>query len=379
MARFREYLDSKGKTVEKAVVDDVADKVDVPKPKAKEDPHNDNKSKKKADQVKEAEEPKTSRWQEYLNAKGKLVDPKVAPVADYSGPDPSTPEGSGGLKPSAGQPVPKSEKAAPYRAANSNESKGGAEKGFGDMGGKELVYEPNTETDGQNNYVPGGKSIPSWGGKTEAFLNTTKDMSLSEFTQHMLQECACETENLPKVTAMKRGGFHPNPVEAVKYVAALASKNDRVMESLVFEIKHQKALNQLLKQLLEHPETYDELTVLFEDIMLGESRCNAFARAMHFQHIRTLEERVGPPMVGVNGEKDEDEDDDEEEGEDVPTPEDDEMDGEDMDDDEMDDEEGDMDDMGGMEGDVPPNKSASNKVIDAMKNYMHMKKYMSRK
>jgi hypothetical protein len=204
---------------------------------------------------------------EYVNDQGKLIEkPEVAAVADYKGPDAKTPPGD--------------KKAAPYKAANDNVKSPtfDVEKnGLGELGDNKLKYEPNTEY--KQELV---KS--SWTTKTESFLNKTKNMSLSEFTKYMLDECGCgsvQSGDLPYVTAYTTGKFQPHPPEAVKYVVVLANKNDNVLDNVVHEMKASGMLGKLMKALLDNPEAYDELTSLLGDSQQGPGRCKLFAKSMN--------------------------------------------------------------------------------------------------
>ena len=129
--------------------------------------------------------------QEYVNDQGKLIEkPKADIKADYSGPDPKFPENS----------------KSPYKAANDDVKSPTVtvdKNGLGDMGDSKLVYTPDTEV------------IKS---KTNDFLSKTKNMSISEFTKYMLDECGCgnvSDDDLPYVTAYATGKFQPHPPEAI--------------------------------------------------------------------------------------------------------------------------------------------------------------------
>lgn len=240
---------------------------------------------------------------EYINGNGKLVEkPKVKLVADYDGPDDKAPPKSDGGK---GTP-------APYKPANAAEKGKKGESGFADQGDSKLVYNPDLKG-GDSKMTALGKELGSdWPKtKTESFIEKTRKMNSITFAQHILDECNCGNwENLPTVTAFESGAFHPHPVEAIRYVAALASRNDKLLSNLVFEMKRTGDLTRLLGTLLEHPEAYASLTQLFEGDA-GSKRAKFFVRALNAQ----VDEAVGPPL-GLNGDMD-----DEEEGGDMPPPE----------------------------------------------------------
>ena len=275
---------------------------------------------------------------EYVDDQGKLVEkPEIKKVADYNGPNPKSPP---------------EKKAAPYKPANDDVKSPTVDvekNGLGEMGDKNLKYEPNTEYKQE--------VVKSSWAKTENFLNKTKGMSLSEFTKYMLDECGCgavQDDDLPYVTAYTTGKFQPHPPEAVKYVVVLANKNNNILDNMVREMKTSGMLGKLMKTLLENPEAYDELTSLLGDSQEGPSRCKLFAKSMNssldnfLKDQKSMYESVSSPI------------------------------GFDMEDD-MDDEDMDMeDDMGPEELDAeqPPKlkkKFAHNHLLDAMKEFDHFR------
>lgn len=282
-----------------------------------------------------------------VNAKEGLVgNPKVKVVADYDGPDPKKPtkgEGQGELN--------------SYKSANGNAAAKKPESGgFADMGDKSLKYTPDTEGGDSKLTVLGKELKGEWPKlpKTEQFMRKTKNMSAQQFAEFMVKECSYKTsEDLPMVNAEKAGPFHPHPSEAIRYVAALSSKDERVIEQLVNELKRNQVLGEVFKAALEYPESYRELSALFENEE-GEKRAKSFARA--------LKEAVGPPMGLKPGQEDDmdnphpemgDEMDDEMGDEESDDMDDDDMDMDDEDDmdmhgadDDLDGDEDDMDDMG---------------------------------
>lgn len=245
---------------------------------------------------------KFASWKEYLDGKGKLVEkPEVDPTPDYKGPDDKAPPTAVTKGKSWDTKAPKADKPKPYKPANSGKPAQKGEAGFADKGDGKLVYKPNTKVDKAGE---GGKKIGSWPKtKTEAFIEKTKDMSMSQFIEHMIGECGCEMdETLPTVTAYASGKFHPYPPEAIRYVVALAEKNERIMDKLIFELKNAGALPKMLKSLMEHPESYDGMTDLFGDLDEGPKRCKAFARSMDESYNKFMKEQsdlyesVGPPF-----------------------------------------------------------------------------------
>lgn len=343
---FYEYLNAKGALVEKPVIDPSADQLDMPKPTAKDDPHQTNKTVKgKHDQV-----------AEYLNAKGTLVDaPSIETVPDYDGPDDKAPPGGG----------------ANYKATGTPKAAAKGENGFGNMGEKSLKYNPANDSKKE-------KTVATWPKTTtEAFLEKTKGMSMAEFTRFMLEDCGCgvpqAAEDLPFVTAYSTGKIQPHPPEAIKYVVVLANKNDEVLGNLVHEIKGSGGLSKLLKTVLAHPEAYDELVGLMGDDNEGPNIAGSLARAMHSNFNKFLMDQEGmyesvAPPIGLDDEEEEGFGDNSFEEE----PEDD-HDMEGMDDEDHDDA-GDDSDMDDIPHHAKPQrklkkKFAWNHMLDAMKKY----------
>lgn len=313
---------------------------------------------------------------EYLNDKGKIVEkPSVERVPDYHGPDDNTPPDSKvpyktPLTPKAAQKGEKgfaelgdgklvyepntdinyetkkdvmkeftvakarTDAKCDYKGPFSSAPKGGkpyvakpqsvGNKALGELGDAANKYEPNTAS-----------VKPT---RTESFLNKTRSMSLGEFTKYMLKECGCgqvSGDDLPYITAYSTGKIQPHPPEAVKYVTVLANKNDGILENLVSTIIDMGYLGKLMKAVLEHPQAYEELTGLLGDDKDGPARCKSFAGAMSNSYSKFLsdqeglyesvsspigfedEEDIGDEGEEVEGDEDsefEDEDSDEEEG-----------------------------------------------------------------
>ena len=324
---------------------------------------------------------------EYVNDKGDLVDnPETKTVSDYTGPSPKSPP---------------NKDSAPYKAANDNVKSPTVDvekNGLGELGDKNLKYEPNTEYKQE--------VIKT---KTESFLNKTKNMSLADFTKYMLDECGCgavQDEELPYVTAYTTGKFQPHPPEAIKYVVVLANKNNNILDNMVHEMKNSGVLGKVLRALLSHPEAYDELTSLLGDSEEGPGRCKLLAKSMNnslssfMKDQDSMYESVSRPIGFEDEDMMDDSDEDSENEEDFDSEysdedseemddeysdleDDEEMDDEEMDDEEMDDEK--MDDSDELDDEIAkhsqekyekdPNprklkkKFAHNHLMDALRNF----------
>jgi hypothetical protein len=125
---------------------------------------------------------------------------------------------------------------------------------------------------------------------------------------------------LPTVTAYTSGKFHPHPPEAIRYVVVLANKNERIMESLIHELKRSGGLHSFLEGVMEHPESYGSLADLIGHDEHGPTRAKKLTRSMddaYQSFIKGQEdmyESVAPPF-GVEAEEDDEESHDDSETE----------------------------------------------------------------
>jgi hypothetical protein len=331
------------------------------------------------------------KFDEYFNSKGSLVTkPKVVPVADYDGPDGSKPLSA--VTKDLGMSIPKSVgEVNPYvvktKAVVPPGNKGGLAydgkkvtklpDGTGKEGTVVKNQWPNKKSNQKSAKIAAKSGVKTWPRtKTEEFIDKTKDMSISEFTQYMLKECGCQSgmdedgggdDALPMVTAYTTGKFHPHPPEAIKYVVALAKANPRVMDSLIHEMKRAGALDGMLGSTLDHPESFDHLTDLLGDDEEGPRRSKNLVRSMDDKFSKFQEEQEGmyesvAPPYGIH-------DDDDEEGDQSPHPTDPAIDGGDeegMDSPDVggDDEELPDDDEMGPEGDLPDPGATGEEGLD---------------
>lgn len=392
---FLEYLNDKGEVVEKPETETVPDyhgteensppgsKVPYKTPVANKAPAKGESGlgdlgdeKLKYDPSKNSrEEVKKDVMKEYVDEKGKTLEKGREDVkADYKGPFKDAPEGKG---------------ASPY-VAKAEKNKSG--KGLGELGHEECKYEPDTKT---------AKKVT----KTEGFLGKTKGMSLAEFTKYMLEECGCgqvEGDDLPYVTAYTTGKFQPHPPEAIRYISALAGKNNGILENLVSTMVNQGYLNTLLKTIFSYPQAYEELTSLFSDEKEGPDRCKSFAGAMSNSYSKFLQDQAGlyesvsSPLgfeiEDIEDEEPSEDDSDEMDDEDIDSEDDDmesediddEMDSEDMDSEDSDDEMDSEEEEDHSEDSEEPKhhekrlkkKFAHDHLLDAMKNHEYMFKAM---
>lgn len=295
-------------------------------------------------------------FQEYMNAKGgKGGDdvgsekPKVALVADYPGDKNKTPPQGGANYTAPGAQPPKG-----------HQADGPDKGGFAKEGNKDLVYNPKVEGTYEREQVKT---------KTQEWLDTTKELSLSEFAKEI------------RHSALDGVDEGESPTDNIRQTVANCKMNPNLMESLLREIKRADLLEAFVVQAFQLPEAFSGLAKLMETSDEGDVICRRLVRAMN--------EIVGPPAHDMDDEEgdpnpddlgDEEMGDEEMMGDDLGDEEmmgDDEMGDEDMGDEDMmgDDEMGD-DEMGDedMEGDLDapmPHKKHGN-MLDAMKDSPRM-------
>lgn len=156
-------------------------------------------------------------FQEYMDAKGKVV----KPVVDISGGDPSpkTPP----TKP------PKEHGDEPYTASDGKSTKN-SEKGFGDQGDASLKYEPSDD--------------PSSSGHPPAKIPTVEQVELSNI------------------------------------VAEAAMRDQTLIENLVRQLKTNGLLGPLVAEILQHRESYNHISELMAHKEYGNDTCKNLVRAM---------------------------------------------------------------------------------------------------
>lgn len=208
-------------------------------------------------------------FQEYLDARNKLQNTgKEQQIADYIGPKASAPGKEKKHKHAGGhgqQGKPK-----PYAGTTTakDPNKGKNTDGFASKGDKKLEYQPHKGNKSTKKAgVPGGKEVASWPRtKTQEWLNSTKEMSLKEFTKH-LNECDC------------KGASSDSIREAV-----ILAKNDSAMVGLVREMKRQNNFNKFIIEAFKHEEAFAVLARLMEN--------EQYAKKL----VRAMNEIVAPPM-----------------------------------------------------------------------------------
>jgi hypothetical protein len=218
-SKFSEYLNGRGKLVEKPKVKLIANDLEA-------EPNKPPKSKRgikggQQAQIKEGNQMKiVKRPPTELVPKG----PKpvaVPPAAVTKGKNWNTNAPSTNGKPN------------PYAAPAVSGKTAKGESGLGDKG--DTKYEPDLKI-GNSPYIPGGKNDKGWETKTEQFMTKTGKMSMSEFAMYMKEDCDVDA-----------------PLIIMDLVSR--SKNSpRVIEALVHEMKRQGLFPQMLEAISAHAE-----------------------------------------------------------------------------------------------------------------------------
>jgi hypothetical protein len=168
-------------------------------------------------------------------------------------------------------------KPAPYEAKDGGGIPGkGLEKGFGNVGDKNLIYQPQvaTDADEEKKYYPtfkGGESSTVWKMPNQKFFDKTKNMPLPEFVKYVKSYLSVENSNdIPSVYAYKEGNFLPDPIQAIRYIGFLTSVNENLLESLILELKRSGSLKEAVKLSLKHDEVYSEVALSLSHPENGE-------------------------------------------------------------------------------------------------------------
>jgi hypothetical protein len=215
-----------------------------------------------------------TRFREYLDAKGKTVEkPVIDPEADTGpkgdkSPEPFATKGKGWEDKAAVK-----DKAPPYAAPW--EDKGQQvvgdkkrlsttyEKGFGDDGDKKLKaeYKPGDLDPTKDRKKP-ADSWPKVSGLKSEVVARTRELPMNEFSTWVRENKDGELV-IPEVFADKKGLNRPDPVQAIRYVTFLAAYNDSILEHLVREINRSGYVARLVASAFRHPDAFDTVGMLY--------------------------------------------------------------------------------------------------------------------
>ncbi len=72
------------------------------------------------------------------------------------------------------------------------------------------------------------------------FSAKSKDVdSVTQLKEH----CGCEKKKAPFVVAYSSGAYHPDPIQAIKYIVYLTNENDNILKALMHEAKKKGCIN----------------------------------------------------------------------------------------------------------------------------------------
>ena len=83
----------------------------------------------------------------------------------------------------------------------------------------------------------------------------TNIVNFSELKEH----CGCESKKAPFVVAYSSGSFHPDPIQAIKYIVYLTNENENILKALMHEARKMGCLEKYTDYLTKFPEVYRSL------------------------------------------------------------------------------------------------------------------------
>lgn len=88
------------------------------------------------------------------------------------------------------------------------------------------------------------------------FTQTNSDVdAVSDLKEH----CGCEKKKAPFVVAYSSGAYHPDPIQAIKYIVYLTNENDNILKALMHEARKTGCLKKYTDYLIKAPELYQSL------------------------------------------------------------------------------------------------------------------------
>lgn len=166
--------------------------------------------------------------QEYIDFKGKTMEKPLDSMDSKMDKTPATPEKYVTKGKNYSFPAALDKKPNPYISSNMKTSqKADDQVGLGDLG------TPDTD-----------------------FTQSKSDVSaVSELKEH----CGCEKKKAPFVVAYSSGSYHPDPIQAIKYIVYLTNENENILKALMHEARKSGCLRKYTDYLLRTPELYQSL------------------------------------------------------------------------------------------------------------------------
>jgi hypothetical protein len=162
--------------------------------------------------------------QEYLDNKGKTIEKPKELLSDKVPPAPTHPDKDKTSGKNYGFSAALNNKKLPYVAKTIKipKTKVDDEKGLGSMGTPDVDFD---------------KSIKNI-------------VDFSEIKEH----CGCEDKKAPFVVAYSSGAYHPDPIQAIKYIVYLTNENDNILKALMKEAQRRGCLHKYMQYLSQHPD-----------------------------------------------------------------------------------------------------------------------------
>lgn len=165
--------------------------------------------------------------QEYINASGKTIEKPTDIMSMKMEKPPVSPEANKAKGKTYSFPTTISKKPNPYIASTIKTSqKPDEEVGLADLGTPDMDYTDNQEVD-----------------------------AVSQLKEH----CGCEKKKAPFVVAYSSGAYHPDPIQAIKYIVYLTNENENILKALMHEARKTGCLKKYTDYLTKSPELYQSL------------------------------------------------------------------------------------------------------------------------
>lgn len=166
--------------------------------------------------------------QEYINSQGKTIEKALSTKSPSTDKPPARPEKNQTKGKNYSFPAASDKQPNPYLATTIKMPKKDDDAmGLGDLG------TPDTD-----------------------YSATSKDVdSVSELKEH----CGCEKKKAPFVVAYSSGAYHPDPIQAIKYIVYLTNENENILKALMHEARKTGCLKKYTDYLTKAPELYQSL------------------------------------------------------------------------------------------------------------------------
>lgn len=218
-----------------------------------------------------------TKFQEYLNGKGDMQKKPIVSADADTGPEPKkgdkppkavtkgknwknfeaaqVEDGDDGTKPVA------------YSAPGTDpgqltaDGKAGKADPLGEKGSKDLIYKPDTadQTLKMKKLHP---TTPE-DTKTEAFLNTTRNMSPEQYAEYILKQT------------------NAKGIKHILEIVEIINKDELLIEALVRELKRKGDFAPLISAILTQPETYVEIAARLANETHGKDIARQLAKAIN--------------------------------------------------------------------------------------------------